>query len=358
MICKICNKDFDYKSGCFTKHLKSSHKLTNQDYYDIYFKKENENKCLTCGKETPFLSISKGYQKHCSATCSNSDLNVQNKMKKTWAKNYGKDIINPSQVKEIKLKKEQTTFQHYGVKNPAQSKEVRDKMQQTSFERYGYRAYNHKKGEETMLIRYGVNSPMKSKVFLDKAIQTCYNHFGVNYPQQSKEVQAKSKQTCITKYGVETNLQVLEVRQKCRKHYLYDNVFFDSSWELAFYIWFKDANITILREPIRLKYLDKHGKSHYYYPDFQLEDDRFEDNHVLIEIKGDHMLNDQMQLIDPKTKEIDYEKTQCMIDNHVYIMTFKDCEPFIKYCQEKFNDKKWYKQFIYHKDKGEQENNE
>lgn len=74
MICLICNRDFRNAQG-LSKHIKICHKLTAKQYYDMYVK-SNDNKCPICGKETPFLSITKGYQKHCSAKCAqNSSSN-------------------------------------------------------------------------------------------------------------------------------------------------------------------------------------------------------------------------------------------------------------------------------------------
>lgn len=49
------------------------------------------------------------------------------KSKLTWLEKYGVD--NPSKSKEIKLKKEETTFKNYGVKNPSQSIDIFDKSQ-------------------------------------------------------------------------------------------------------------------------------------------------------------------------------------------------------------------------------------
>ena len=77
MECLICNKNI--LSGCaFSKHIHKTHGILPKDYYDLYLKKPNEGVCPVCGKETPFLKISKGYQKHCSAKCAQNDLQVNN----------------------------------------------------------------------------------------------------------------------------------------------------------------------------------------------------------------------------------------------------------------------------------------
>jgi hypothetical protein len=63
------------------------------------------------------------------------------------------------------------------------------------------------------------------------------------------------------------------------KHGWYDNVFFDSTYELAYYIYCKSNNIKIARSTAVFNYINSDGYPRKYYPDFQLED-------TLVEIKG------------------------------------------------------------------------
>lgn len=56
--CKICGKEF--KQGHNWKHH-----LTSQQYYDIYLKKENDGKCLICGKNTSWHKQKFYYDKYC-----------------------------------------------------------------------------------------------------------------------------------------------------------------------------------------------------------------------------------------------------------------------------------------------------
>lgn len=75
--CAICNEKL-HSTGTvahvYTKlfyHINTIHGITSQkDYYDEYFKKENEGICPICGKETEFRSIALGYNTYCSASCS------------------------------------------------------------------------------------------------------------------------------------------------------------------------------------------------------------------------------------------------------------------------------------------------
>jgi hypothetical protein len=65
--CKICGKDFkDYRG--IAGHLKL-HKITAQEYYDKFLRKEAEGICPICGRETSFRNINKGYCKFCSHKC-------------------------------------------------------------------------------------------------------------------------------------------------------------------------------------------------------------------------------------------------------------------------------------------------
>lgn len=74
-------------------------------YYDKYIRPPNVGICI-CGKETPFLSLSKGYQKHCCASCAQKDPNVDN----TFIK------ANPQKDTKIKNKTINTCIEKYGGK--------------------------------------------------------------------------------------------------------------------------------------------------------------------------------------------------------------------------------------------------
>ena len=64
--CKICNEQF-ISIGV---HVYKKHSITRKDYYDTFFKKDNEAKCLVCNKPTKWVSPK--YQKFCSTNCSNN----------------------------------------------------------------------------------------------------------------------------------------------------------------------------------------------------------------------------------------------------------------------------------------------
>lgn len=47
--CKICGREFKNIVALLT-HVSENHKIKSKEYYDTYFKKENEGICPICGK--------------------------------------------------------------------------------------------------------------------------------------------------------------------------------------------------------------------------------------------------------------------------------------------------------------------
>lgn len=281
-VCKICGKSCNGICGLMT-HVKITHKILNKDYYDSYLKTNpNEGICPICGKETKFINATIGYSICCSVKCG---FKNSNKKRKT------------------------TNLQKWGVENPFQAEVIKEKI------------------KETNLSTIGVENPMQLKETVDKIKQTCKDKYGdENYRNCDK-----IKETRISKYGSYLSLDAIS---KTHKKYIYNNVKFDSSWELAYYIWLKDNNIQFEYHSVILEYT-VNDKKHFYYPDFKV-------NNELVEIKGSYLLDENMILINPVTKEKLYEKTQCLKDNNVKIIT--DCSEYLNYIIEKYG-KHYLKQF-------------
>lgn len=177
----------------------------------------------------------------------------------------------------------------------------KEKIKQTKLERYNDENYNNpEKNKQTCLEKYGVESHNSLDFVNEKRVatfrknyngenleklvakrkETMYKHFG-GYTNQ--EILDKRKETCLRKYGVECPLQNVEINRLRPSKYLYDNENFDSSWELAYYIWLKDNNINFTFHNDKLPYkID--GKLHYYQPDFKV-------NETFIEIKRSSSIN-------------------------------------------------------------------
>lgn len=281
-ICKICNKPYNGICGLMT-HVKLSHNISNKDYYDSYLKtNKTEGICPICGKQTKFINATIGYSVCCSVKC--GFYNSNNKRKNT-------------------------NIRQWGVENPFQAKEIKDKI------------------KETNLSNIGVENPMQIKETVDKIKSTCKDRYGnENYKNSDK-----NRETRISKYGSYLSLEAIS---KTHKKYIYNNIKFDSSWELAYYIWLKEHNINFEYHTVILEY-KVNDITHFYYPDFKV-------NNELIEIKSSYLLDENMILINPYTKEKLYEKTKCLEDNKVKIIT--DCKLYLNYINEKYG-KNYLKQF-------------
>ena len=118
--CVICGKSLSTK-GLGT-HLAYKHRMNCKDYYDKFFKKENEGKCKICGSPTSYRNINIGYSTYCSIKCSGQDVAIKEKRKTTTMQKYGYESTN--QVPEIKEKMIKSNISKYGVANVMQNKEI------------------------------------------------------------------------------------------------------------------------------------------------------------------------------------------------------------------------------------------
>lgn len=143
MKCEICGKEFKFIGN----HIKRTHKIEPQVYYDKYLKKdENDGKCKTCGNTTEFMCLSMGYRDFCCVSCSRSNAETQEKYRQTNLERYGVENVgsfggkiyrnsikhkynvdNVSQIQSVKDKKAQTFIKHYNTSNNFGRKEVLDK---------------------------------------------------------------------------------------------------------------------------------------------------------------------------------------------------------------------------------------
>jgi hypothetical protein len=130
--CKICGKKFETLKG-LTSHIKiHKNEITLEEYY-IKFIGE-KGKCPECGKDTNFMSLMEGYHKFCSAKCSSSSIEIQNKMKETNFKKtgYTNSMYNPKNKEKYK----QTCLENSGYGNPSQNPETKKKKKETILKNY------------------------------------------------------------------------------------------------------------------------------------------------------------------------------------------------------------------------------
>ena len=174
--------------------------------------------CPVCNKITKFGNFSNGFAKHCSATCSSSNLQTVNKAKATKLQRYGNEnyrndeqrIItnieryggpNPMHSEEVKAKIVQTNNERYGVDNPMQNSVIKQKADQTNLERYGHS--NAAQGEvakaktkATMIDRYGVESALQNKDIHNKVVQTNIERYGIGFPMQDPKKFEQQQKKC------------------------------------------------------------------------------------------------------------------------------------------------------------------
>lgn len=353
--------DFYIKSICdcgtvFTKNMNRSCK----DFLNLL------TKCRLClAKET--------FVKKYGVDNPSKSLKIKKKKENTCLNNYG--VKNPSQAKEVRDKKQKTCRERFGVNSPLESKDIQAKIKQTNLERYGVENISqnkeiNNKRKETFINKYGVDNPFKSDEIKEKIIDTNIALYGVKNPFQSEEVKEKSKQTNLERYGTEYATQSDKIKEKVRKtnnnlygkdyyvqtedfkekskqtnlkkynheyymqsetgknkqiqtkidkygsahisyYYQYDDLLFDSSWELAFYIYHLDKghNIKIGSDIKNFSY-ECNNEIHYYFPDFKV-------NNKYYEIKGEQFI-ERYKNGNIKTLICPYDRTKDKIYNAKY----------------------------------------
>ena len=248
--------------------------------------------------------------------------------KMTNIKRYGTENVFASDT--IKSKIKETCLEKYGVENPMFSEQIKDRSKETCLKKYNV-AYsfqsdnNKEKSKETLLEKYGVDHPSKSKEIKKKMVES--------WLKTKEETQEKIEKTCLEKYGVARPMQNYNVQLKAKKKYTYDNLQFDSSWELALYIYCIDNNIDFEYHPnISFKY--KYNDIDYsYFPDFKIEND-------FVEIKGLQFFENKDvngKMINPFDRSLDDKfeaKHQCMLEHNVKIIT--DCSKYVDYVNKKY----------------------
>lgn len=100
----------------------------------------------------------------------------------------------------------------------------------------------------------------------------------------------------------------------------YNNIHFDSSWELAYYVYMIEHNEIIERNERYFTYI-KDNQYHKYYPDFYLPQ-----YNIYIEIKG-------------YEKDLDLIKYSTL--DNLKIIKEKDIKTYIDYCKSKYGKLFW-----------------
>ena len=355
--CKICK--FTSKTlGGLQSHISHTHKLSSKEYYDKYLKRVDEGICPVCAKPTRYINMRVGYLSHCSHRCVGNDPKVQEKQVETKLRVYGSATYNNQEktrktckerygtsnvlaCKEIQEKSKKTWLNKYGVDNPSKAPEVIKKISETNLKNHGVSWVMQnpeilKKRSDWWKDNFGNSNPFKTSHFKKVAKDTKFEKYGdanFNNRQQAAD-------TMLELYGVTNNSKSSTFHKTMTKQYEYKGELFDSSWELAVWIFFTDNNLPIIREPVRIPYIDG-SKERVYFPDFLVGD-------TLLEIKGDNFFTSDGVFKDSN-------KWKCMVENNVVVWRYSEVKPFLNYCKRKFDSKDWAKQF--RRRKGNEETN-
>ena len=376
-ICPICGKITKYESiskgykhfcstNCAHKspEIKEKYKQTCLERYGVTstnklqsMKDKSKQTCLE-KYGTEFASQSKEFKAQSRKTClekygveySFQSENNKKKSKNTLLEKYGVDHYSKSE--KFKEDFKETCQEKYSVNAPAQCPEIYQKVKETCLKKYNVENYAKteefkEKFKNTCLEKYGVENPIQNKEIIEKRIKTCQEKYGVNNYIETKEFKENSKQTCLKKYGVDHISKAHIIHIKSSKKYKYNNIMFDSSWELAYYIWLTDHKIEFEYQPnIKFKYI-ANEKEHFYYPDFKINDE-------LIEIKGDHFFDKNgnfrcpFNILNENIQNEYKAKYQCMLDNNIKILRKNEIRNIFYYIEKTYG-KHYLKQFKNHK---------
>lgn len=222
------------------------------------------------------------------------------------------------------------------IHNKSNSDEVKAKAKHTKIQKYGknYGEFYSKALQNGMMKKYGVNATMHSAELKQKVYLSQQEKYG-GWALSNKEIHNKTVKTSkannsyskksFWKNKSKEDLQ--KILSKRSKRYVYNGIGFDSSWELAFFIYHKDLNNIIIREPCYFIYY-KNNISHKYIVDFSV-------NGNLFEIKSNYLIN---QLKDYP------EKYHCLLENNITIINDEKIKPYLSYIYSKYG-KNYLKQF-------------
>lgn len=237
---------------------------------------EEQPKCV-CGKPLYFIAYGQGYRKYCSNTCTlkNREISEESNIKRneTFKANHnGQTFGEFSQTQSVQQKRKQTNMEKYGNEYAIASDEVRQNMKP------------------------------------------------VNYKAIGQKVSAS-----IPKRTTPFN----------NAKYDFHSMKFDSSWELAFWIYNTDMGFPIKRNTKSFDYIEN-GKKRKYFPDFIVGEQ-------LIEIKGDHFKSGDLYEKHWKLKE-----EICKREN-IKVLYSSELSPMFDYVYKKYG-KNYLKQFQIKKD--------
>lgn len=263
---------------------------------------------------------------------------------------YGDEINSTLQLSEVQAKIKETNLKVYGTEYPIQSDIVKERIAEK---------WEGKTPEEILEIRnkridtnrerYDADWYLESDECIELRNAGLLREFGTTDPMGDPIVgpifREKAKQANLKKFNAvayfasdqfQEDMSKPGARSICRFYYY--GMAFDSSWELAVWIYCHDHMIPIIRSPIVLQYYHK-DKLHYCNPDFMI-------NGKLVEIKGGQFIDPEGNMYlpyrNPEWSDEEYKdkcdlykaKQQCLIQNNVEIWLEKDLDYVFEYIDQ------------------------
>lgn len=313
-ICKKCNKQKKIQLKSFIKNPKiicSSCRCINTNVERYGYKTS------FCTQETQLKAQKAQIEKYGGVGLA-ADIAKQ-KAIETNLKKYGQ--VNPLSKGTVAYEKRNKTVKDkYGVNNVFQDVDIKEKIIETNIE------------------RYGADNPFSSDTLKEKIKRTNRERYGVDYPQQNESIRKKREQTCLQKYGYTSVLGSKYFKDNCfnvnnNVKYIYDNICFDSSWELIFYIYNVDHNKNVIRNPKKFSFI-YNSQEHFYFPDFEVDGQ-------LYEIKGNQFWKEDGTMCNPYDHSQDdlFEaKHQCGLKNNVIFLKKTDLLHMMEYVKSTYTD--------------------
>lgn len=295
--CKFCHKQI--KSLGISTHLLVKHNIHSREYYDKYLKEPDENICKNCGKETKFINFTYGYRRYCCTLCARQSEEAKLSASETWHSH------TDEWKQDVKRRTQNTYFQKTGYYHNWSNPDSRQKCIDTYFKETGY-THN-----------------MKNPEHLKQRSEEYFRKTGYYHNWSNPESFAKCQQTYYEKTGYKNPGQNPNTQSHTVYGFYYNDIYFDSHWEYELYEALRSSkNVFEYHPKITFTYI-KEEQEHKYKPDFII-------NGKFYEVKGDFFFNDNNQLINPFTKELQLEKQECMIKNNVIILKRKELDILIE----------------------------
>ena len=287
--------------------------------------------CETCGKE---FSRRKPFSSDCKILCHGCKISESVRLKTLENPNYQKDKLD---------KRKAICFKRFNCdnasKNEVQRKKISDNLKSVYLSN---KEEIIEKRKATNRHEFGFDWPAQNKEIMLKGleVQRSRNNGFVGWEDPEKQRLAEllaqieeckqlRKDTYMHRTGYDHPKHNPEV-DNSKKNYFYNGVYFDSSWELAYYIWLNDNSIEFMyHPPFYMEYLGEDGKLHDYQPDFLI-------NGVFYEIKGNQFFNEKNEPYNHYSKSFWWCKYNAIISYGVIIYRESYMRQYLKYIKNTY----------------------